>query len=531
MGLDRISFGIWAFAALPLAVLLVGLLRLRWSAPKAGAAAWIAAMAVGAFVFGGSLFGLAIANAKGLSLTLFVVTIIWTSVFLYNVVDQSGAVKTISQRMTRLVGEPLLQCLLLAWCLSAFIQGITGFGVPVAIVAPLMLAVGFEPVTAAVATLVGHAWSITFGSMAGPFYALQLVTKLPARESAYWIGAMLFVPTVLTGFAVAHIYGGVRSMARGAPAVLLTGVAMGLTQWALPVLGAPQIGSVAAGLVGTVMIVLISRLGLYSETSRTERQDDSPRDVAPSTMGFHVALAPYYLLIALALASQTPRLKQLGKTLAWGLDYPQTSTALGFTVKAEKSYAAISFISHPAPLLVASVIAAIAVYAGSRHLSLSSVRKAWAVTAKQCVPTTVSIATMVMMALVMNDTGMTSTLARGIAPVAGKLFPLVSPYIGVLGCFMTGSNTNSNVLFGAFQVETALVLGVSTRIMAAVQSAGGSLGSAIAPAKVLIGSTTVGLSGSEDLVMRKSIPYCMLLVLVLGVISWLSVYVLFPQVM
>ncbi len=143
-----------------------------------------------------------------------------------------------------------MQCLLLAWCLSAFIQGITGFGVPVAIVAPLMLAVGFEPVTAAVATLVGHAWSVTFGSMAGSFYALQLVTKLPARESAYWIGAMLFVPTVLTGFAVAHIYGGVRSMAQGAPAVILTGVAMGLTQWALPVLGAPQSGSVAAGLVG-----------------------------------------------------------------------------------------------------------------------------------------------------------------------------------------------------------------------------------------------------------------------------------------
>ncbi len=125
----------------------------------------------------------------------------------------------------------------------------------------------------------------------------------------------------------------------------------------------------------------------------------------------------------------------------------------------------------------------------------------------------------------------TIILARGIAPIAGKLFPLASPYIGVLGCFMTGSNTNSNVLFGAFQVETALALGVSTRIMAAVQSAGGSLGSAIAPAKVLIGSTTVGLSGREDLVMRKAIPYCLLLVLVLGVIAWLSLYILFPQVL
>jgi len=96
---------------------------------------------------------------------------------------------------------------------------------------------------------------------------------------------------------------------------------------------------------------------------------------------------------------------------------------------------------------------------------------------------------------------------------------------------MTGSNTNSNVLFGAFQVETALSLGISTRIMAAVQSAGGSLGSAIAPAKVLIGSTTVGLSGQENVVMNKSIPYCMVLVFILGVIAWVSAYVLFPGVL
>jgi len=545
MGLDRISLSMWLFAALPLVLLLVGLLKLRWSAPRAGAIAWIAAMAVGAFVFGGNLFGLSLANAKGASLTLFVVTIIWTSVFLYNIVDQSGAVKTISGRMSSLVVEPLLQCLLLAWCLSGFIQGITGFGVPVAIVAPLMFAVGFEPVTAAVATLVGHAWSVTFGSMAGSFYALQLVTKLPARESAYWIGAMLLIPTVLTGFAVAHIYGGIPAMTRGAPAILLTGVAMGLVQWALPVIGAPQIASVMAGLVGTIVLVVMSRLGLRRESAlQAQRQGESSvvagngmpgaatRDGEPGRpIGFHAALAPYYLLIALALASQVSPLKHTGKMVAWGLDYPASSTALGFTVKAEKAYAAIGLISHPAPLLVASVIAAVVVYGLSRQLSLASLRNAWEVTARQCVPTTVSIATMVMMALVMNDTGMTSTLAGGIAPVAGKLFPLVSPYIGVLGCFMTGSNTNSNVLFGAFQVETALALGVSTRIMAAVQSAGGSLGSAIAPAKVLIGSTTVGLEGREDMVMRKTIPYCMLLVLVLGVIAWLSLYVLFPQVL
>jgi lactate permease len=100
---------------------------------------------------------------------------------------------------------------------------------------------------------------------------------------------------------------------------------------------------------------------------------------------------------------------------------------------------------------------------------------------------------------------------------------LFSPYIGVLGCFMTGSNTNSNVMFGALQVETALTLGISPLIIASVQSIGGSLGSAIAPAKVLIGSSLVGLVGREHEVMRKAIPYCLIIVFLVGLEALIAV--------
>jgi lactate permease len=92
---------------------------------------------------------------------------------------------------------------------------------------------------------------------------------------------------------------------------------------------------------------------------------------------------------------------------------------------------------------------------------------------------------------------------------------------------MTGSNTNSNVMFGALQLETAKSLGISTLIIASIQSIGGSLGSAIAPAKVLIGSTLVGLTGRESEVMRKTIPYCLLIVLLVGLEAWIAINILF----
>ena len=136
---------------------------------------------------------------------------------------------------------------------------------------------------------------------------------------------------------------------------------------------------------------------------------------------------------------------------------------------------------------------------------------------------------MVMMALIMNDSGMTNILAQGMAKATGVLFPIFAPFIGVLGAFLTGSNTNSNVMFGALQVETAKVLGISTVIMAAVQSVGGSVGCSIAPSKVLIGSATVGLDGRENEVMNRTIPYCIIISLLVGINAWIFAYVLFKN--
>ena len=126
-----------------------------------------------------------------------------------------------------------------------------------------------------------------------------------------------------------------------------------------------------------------------------------------------------------------------------------------------------------------------------------------------------------MMASVMTDTGMTNLLGRAIAVGTGPAFAIFSPYIGVLGTFMTGSNTNSNVMFGALQLETANALGIGSVTVASIQSIGGALGRAIAPAKVLVGTTIVGLSGRESEVLRRTIPYCLGIVLVVGLEAWL----------
>jgi lactate permease len=130
---------------------------------------------------------------------------------------------------------------------------------------------------------------------------------------------------------------------------------------------------------------------------------------------------------------------------------------------------------------------------------------------------------MVIMALIMNDSGMTNTLAAGIAQATGVTFPVFSPYIGVLGCFMTGSNTNSNVMFGKLQMDAAMRLGISGGIIAGTQSIGGSLGASIAPAKVLLGASAVGLAGGAGDIIRKTLKYCLIITFIVGIQALIAV--------
>ena len=124
---------------------------------------------------------------------------------------------------------------------------------------------------------------------------------------------------------------------------------------------------------------------------------------------------------------------------------------------------------------------------------------------------------MVMMAVLMADTGMTVLLAQGIANASGPVFPLVSPFIGLLGAFMSGSNTNSNVMFGLLQVETARALEIGPVTIASIQSIGASVGSTMAPTKVLVAAAVVGLAGQEDQIFRKVTIAVLALVALTGI--------------
>ena len=520
----------WLLAASPVVFLVAAIVWLSWSVPRVGAGACVLALALALLVFGAEPGHAAIAAAKGISLSLFVLTIVWTSVYLYNVLDRLKAIDAIGRSMAALAGDGLAQALIIGWGFSSFIQGITGFGVPVAVAAPLLIMLGFSPARAAAMALVGHGWAVTFGSMASSYYTIQLVTGIEGEVIAPHM-ALLFAPVIVaSGALVAHIQGGMPAVWRSLPLVLVAGSMMAGAMYVLALLGAPQIASTVPGILGMVAMALLARTPLLLPAPRVAaagaQEGEADAEPPSKPMPLVLALLPYLLLVTLSVISQIGPVMEAVSGLRLAADYPGFTTQQGFVVEPANDYAPISLLNHPAPLIVMSTLASVLAYAATGWWRSGVARESVRLTYRQSRSSTLSVTTMVVMAVVMADTGMTVLLAEGIASVSGPLFPLVSPFIGLLGSFMSGSNTNSNVMFGLLQMETARALGIGAVTISSIQSIGASVGSSMAPAKVLVAAAVVGLGGQERSIFRGVIPYIIALVLLAGVEAMVVIHLL-----
>ncbi|MCY4625923.1 MAG: L-lactate permease [Chloroflexi bacterium] len=506
----------WLLAASPLVVLAGAMLWLNRPAEQAGAAAFALAAALALLAFGAELGHVGIAAAKGANLAVFVLSIVWAAVFLYNILDRLGAIDAVGRHMAALSNDQLAQALIIGWGFSSTIQGVTGFGVPVAVSAPLLVMLGVPPVRAAAMSLVGHGWAVTFGSLGSSYYTIQLVTGIEETVIAPHM-ALLFLPvTIASGMLVAHIQGGMRAVWRSLPVVVVAGGVMGGTLYGLALAGAPQVASLGAGMLGTAVLVVLTRSPLLVGARRA---DTTPVVEAADGAGMPPALAftPYFLVVALSFGAQVGPVKEAVSGLRLALDSPGFTTGQGFTVAPAGGYAAIGLLAHPAPLILIATAVSAAVYMVTKRWRGGLVSGALRFTFDQCAGTTLGVLAMVAMAVVMADTGMTVLLAQGIANVSGPFFPLASPFIGLLGSFMSGSNTNSNVMFGLLQVEAARALGIGSVTIASIQSIGGSVGSSMAPAKVVVGATVAGLGDEVRSIFRIVVPYVLALVLLAGI--------------
>jgi lactate permease len=517
------SVAISAFvAAIPLAVVLVLMGVLRKSGLVAAACGLMVALllAVGVWGMPAPLAGLTLAYGWAFALW----SILWTvfnGLWLYNLATETGSFGKLRRWMeSSAPGDRAVQAILVAFCFGALLEGSAGFGAPVAITAFLLVGLGFEPRLAVLVCLIANTAPVAFGGIGVPIVALAGVTGLDVMKLSAMVGRQLpFLSLVLPTY-LAWVVGGRRGLGTAWPAAAVAGASFAAVQFLVSNLWGPyatDVLSALASIVATVAFLRVwspQRLVAVSTPAPTASPAVGPLSTREALSGW----LPWALISAVMIAWSYFRLFPRGQVL---IPIPGLHDQVLITLY-EKPYAAI-FTFQPlvggTAVLVTVLLTALAFRA-----SPSVLLKSGLAAAKQLrVPGPV-VLLIVSLSYLYNYSGMAYTLGAALA-ATGFLFPFVSAFLGWVACFLSGSDTSSNLLFGNLQVAAAHQLNLNPVLLAATNSSGGVAGKMISPQNIAVGVTTVGLAGAEGQVLRSTFWHSVLFAALIGALALVQAYV------
>ncbi|MBW3605750.1 MAG: L-lactate permease [Actinobacteria bacterium] len=517
-----LTIGWWLAATAPVAVLLVAVLGGRIRTQWAATGVLGLALVLGATAFRAGPVVLATGLAKGLWLGLWILLVVWPALLLYRLA-QAGGLDDLGEIFTSILPTRRENLLIVAWILPSFVQGVAGFGTPIAVTAPLLMAMGWSPVRAVAYPLIGYHWSVTFGSMGSSFYMASLTASLDGAaqaDLALRSAVLLGINCLVAGGLVLVLDGGLAALREGLRTLLLAGIPMATTLIVVAT-AVPAVASLSAGAVGIgAAAAIAAHLSRRDRAAATTPADDgdvdvtSSRDPSPAIPSRQerrraaIIMAPYGYLLAIALP-----VFLLPATRAWvnthaslAPSFRATSTAWQWSNDAVEAYTPIDVFAHPGFYIFAACALGFVTYRHAALVDVDGVGDLLAAWVRSLPAASASIVLLAALATVMTDTGMIAVLADGVAQGAGGLYPALAPVVGGLGSFMTGSTTSSNALFAALQADVAELLELPPSLLIAAQTAGGNAGNSLAPVIILVGATAVDASDETASIMR----FCLL---------------------
>ncbi|RQH05800.1 L-lactate permease [Paraburkholderia dinghuensis] len=509
-------------ACIPIAVALVMLGVLRRPAWQASLAGLITGLVIAIAVWGMPATLAFDSVAAGMTLALVpVMWIVVNALLLYNIAVKTGRFDQFRQWMLdHLPDDRRLVLLVVAFSFGCLLEGISGFGTPVAITSALLIGLGFPALEALTFTLIFNTAPVAFGALGVPITVLGAVTSLPAETLGAMVGRQLPFFAFLLPFYVVGIYGGVRSIGKLWPALLVSGGSFALAQFITSNFLGYQLTDVLSSMAS--LIVTIGFLKFWKpehdpafSLSRTEKRATNHSE----RVGYGGWL-PWIIVSVVVIFWVHASIASIGQA---NIKWPGLHNAVYMTLY-HKSYAAVwTFqpLGTGTAILLAAVITALWTRVGFGGF-FCCVAQTW----KQ---TRIAIATVMMivaLAYLLNYSGMSYTLGMGVAST-GALFPLVSASLGWIAVFLSGSDTSGNALFGNLQVVAAKQLGLDPVLMAATNSSGGVMGKMISPQNIATGVATTDLKGQEGVVFARTFWHSVFLTLLLGVLvfmqqHWLS---------
>lgn len=522
-------------ALTPLVAVLLLLVLLRLPASVAMPLSLAATAAVGATVWQVPVRHLAAAALEGAVVALSILWIVFGAIFLLKILTASGALARIRAGFMAVSPDPRIQIVLVGWLFVSFLEGAAGFGTPAAITAPLLVALGFTPLAAVVLPLVADSSAVSFGAIGTPVLVglteglqeggastavgqalagrtvLQFVAEVAVTAIAMDVLIGSFVPLVLVAMYT-RFFGEARTWRAGLRMwrlALVAGFSFTLAALAVALLLGPEFPSLVGGLVGLLATLAALRSGLIAPRPEPQIPVDPLREAQPAAaIGLGLAWMPYIVLVAVLVATRLPALP----LRAWLQSVRLTwENILGTGIDAT-----LVPLYLPGTAFLAVVVLTVPLHRLTVAKAAGALGEALVATARAALPLVAAVATVrVFVHSGVNASGRESMpleLAILAADGAGSAWPMLAPFVGAFGAFLSGSATFSNLMFALFQVAVADRTGTPPEIVLAAQMLGSNAGNMISVLNVVAAAAVVDLIGREGTIIRFTIwpmlAYC-----------------------
>ncbi|MBZ9787586.1 L-lactate permease [Psychroflexus sp. CAK57W] len=538
-----------AFSPILLTIILMA--GFNWGANKALPLALILAVLVAffkwnmgiEFVLGYTFFGF----LKAFDILI----IIFGAILILNTLKLSGAMATINHGFNGITDDRRIQAIIIGFMFGAFIEGAAGFGTPAALAAPLLVGLGFPPLAAALVALIFNTVPVPFGAVGTPIFGSMstLGTNIASTgisaESfkmalTEWIAipnsiAGIFIP--LLGLAImTRVFGKEKSIKpalAAAPFAIFAGLAFMIPYLLIAVFFGPELPSLVGAFIGLGIVIIAAKHGFLVPKKKWDFPHKSAwpelwtskidtGNTGESKMSLFKAWSPYILIAIILVISRIPAfgIKQLLMDQEFTLTNVAGIKDLTYNLKWAYLPGTIPF------MLVALATHFI------HKMSKKDIKRAWQLTFKQISAAAIALLAGVGLVQLMLNSGvntsgmdsMLTTMAEATADLSGAAYPFFATLVGMLGTFMSGSATVSNILFMSFQFETASILDFSPILILSMQGIGSGIGNMICINNIVAVSATVGCIGAEGKMIRiNALPaliYYLLITAIVGILIY-----------
>lgn len=449
--------------------------------------------------------------------------IVLNAVFLYNISVKTGSFEIVRSSVESVTPDRRIQALLIAFCFGAFLEGAAGFGAPVAITAGMLVGLGFEPLYAAGICLISNTAPVAFGGIGIAVITAGHLTNIDPNLLSRMISHQLPFVALIIPLWLVVIISGWRGAKEVLPAIIVTGASYAGTMFLVAHFLGPTLPDVLSAVVSIGCLIVFLKFWQpkniwrfpkerHQETTHHKLQKYSVRQLLK-------AWTPFILLVVFVGNWGMTGTQFALNTVSIKIPFGILNHAILTNGKTLPVIYTFGFLSAAGTaILFAALLSALFLRMNIKDLVLTFVS-----TIKELMKPLVTISSIVGFAYVLNFSGMATAIGNSLT-VIGGIFPLVSPFLGWLGVFITGSDTSSNALFSSIQSQTAKSLGISPVLTVAANSSGGVAAKMISPQSIAVASAATKLSGQEGKLFRFTILHSLGLITIICAISYIQAY-------